>query len=255
MMQIKRTLKKCGIYVIINLINNHKYIGSSKNIQQRLMEHRSNLRHNHHINEHLQNAWNKYGEENFDYYVLEFCQEDDRIKKEKYYVDVLKPEYNISLDIVELPSYSLESRLKHSNTRKKRMAEGIIPKTHCTKIFVYNTQGEFVKEFNSEADAIKELNLTKSGINKVLSGENKQHHGYLIFKSKQDYVAPYVKTKNVDKQYKPIIVKNDNEYYEFKNAKECSEYFKVHIVSVRGAIKNNRKFLFKYMIKYKSAVS
>lgn len=255
MKQIKRNLNKCGIYMITNLINNNKYIGSSKNIKQRLFTHRSNLRHNHHHNEHLQNAWNKYGEKNFDYLILEYCSEEDRVAREQYYVDTLKPEYNISIDIVELPSYSLESRKKHSETRKRKMAEGSIAKTHCTKLYVYTLQGEFVKEFNSESDAIRELKLTKSGINKTLKGENKHHHGYLLFKEKQDYVIPYVRTRKVDSQYKVIIVSNENEYYEFKNAKECSKFFGVHIVSIRGAILNNRKFLYKYMIKYKSAVS
>ena len=255
MKQIGKELKRCGIYMIINLINGNRYIGSSKNIQQRLQTHRSNLRNNHHCNIHLQNAWNKYGEAKFDYSILEFCEENIRINREQYYVNTLKPEYNISIEIVELPSNSIESRLKLSRTRKQRMAEGLIKKTNCTKIFVYNLQGTFIKEFDSEMDACKELGLTRSGISKTLKGEQKQHHGFLLFKEKQDFVIPYKKTKNVDKQYKAIIVKNDTEYYEFKSAKECAEFFNIHIVSVRGAILNNRKFLHKYKIKYKRAVS
>lgn len=255
MKQISKELKKCGIYMIVNLINGNRYIGSSKNIQQRLQTHRGELRQKHHCNYHLQNAWNKYGEKNFDYSVLEFCEENIRISREQYYVDTLKPEYNISIGIVELPSYSKESRAKLSRVRKQRIADGLIEKTHCSKLFVYNLQGEFIKEFNSEMDACRELGLTRGGIQKTLSGENKQHHGYLLFREKQDFVTPYKKTKKVDKQYKAIIVQNDTEYYEFKNAKECSEFFNIHIVSVRGAILNNRKFLHKYMIKYKRAVS
>ena len=153
MKQISKELKRCGIYMIVNLVNGNRYIGSSKNIQQRLQTHRSELRHQYHGNIHLQNAWNKYGEKNFDYSILEFCEENIRISREQYYVDTLKPEYNISVDIVELPSYSKESRAKLSKVRKQRIAEGLIEKTHCSKLFVYNLQGEFVKEFNSEMDA------------------------------------------------------------------------------------------------------
>ena len=36
MKQIGKELQRCGIYMIINLINGNRYIGSSKNIQQRL---------------------------------------------------------------------------------------------------------------------------------------------------------------------------------------------------------------------------
>ena len=254
MKPIKTNLKRCGIYILTNLISGNRYIGNSKNIQQRLQTHRSYLRHNYHINKHLQSAWNKYGEENFDYSILEFCEENERIKREQYYVDTLKPEYNISIDIVELPPNTPESRQKLSITRKTRIEEGKIAKTNCTKLYVYNLKGEFIKEYNSEADAIRDLGLTKSGVDKVLSGENKQHHGFLLFRKKQETVTPYKRTKNTEKQYKPIVVYNNSEYYEFKNAKECSKFFNVHIVSVRGAILKNRKFLYKYMIKYKSAV-
>ena len=191
MKQIGKELQRCGIYMIINLINGNRYIGSSKNIQQRLQTHRSNLRNNHHCNIHLQNAWNKYGEAKFDYSILEFCEENIRINREQYYVNTLKPEYNISIEIVELPSNSIESRLKLSRTRKQRMAEGLIKKTNCTKIFVYNLQGTFIKEFDSEMDACRELGLTRSGILKTLKGEQKQHHGFLLFKEKQDFVIPY----------------------------------------------------------------
>lgn len=54
-----------GIYMILNIINNKMYIGSSKNVKRRLQEHKRELRKGIHINKHLQNAWNKYGEENF----------------------------------------------------------------------------------------------------------------------------------------------------------------------------------------------
>ena len=47
-------MKTSGIYVIINTINNKKYIGSSKNIEQRKRSHFHRLRHNKHENDYLQ---------------------------------------------------------------------------------------------------------------------------------------------------------------------------------------------------------
>jgi group I intron endonuclease len=59
-----------GIYYIRNLINNRVYIGSSVDIIQRWIDHKKALRHNKHENQYLQNAWNKYGEQNFSFNII-----------------------------------------------------------------------------------------------------------------------------------------------------------------------------------------
>lgn len=61
-----------GIYVIKNNLNGNKYIGYSYNIKARWAKHKNALRKNIHANRYLQNAWNKYGEENFSFYII-FC--------------------------------------------------------------------------------------------------------------------------------------------------------------------------------------
>lgn len=66
-----------GIYAIINLINGKLYIGQSNNIQKRIRNHLILLRNGNHYNGHLQSAWNKYGEDNFDYVVLKECSVDE----------------------------------------------------------------------------------------------------------------------------------------------------------------------------------
>jgi group I intron endonuclease len=59
-----------GIYVIENIANRKVYIGRSKDIGSRISSHKHNLRNNIHINKYLQNAWNKYGENNFKNVIL-----------------------------------------------------------------------------------------------------------------------------------------------------------------------------------------
>lgn len=71
-MKIKTEFKKSGIYCIINIKNGHKYIGSSTNMYQRLMCHRSWLRRGSHHSIYLQRAWNKYGESIFECYAIEY---------------------------------------------------------------------------------------------------------------------------------------------------------------------------------------
>jgi len=58
-----------GIYMIENLINHKVYIGQSQDIERRQKDHMRHLKHGNHDNPHLQNAWNKYGADNFRFVV------------------------------------------------------------------------------------------------------------------------------------------------------------------------------------------
>lgn len=79
-----------GIYKITNLIDNKFYIGSSKNIYKRWNQHKTDLKNNKHHNSRLQNAYNKYGKENFIYEILENVDLENLIDKEQQYIDELK---------------------------------------------------------------------------------------------------------------------------------------------------------------------
>ena len=55
----------CGIYKLVNTATGQCYVGQSQRSQKRIKEHFRLLRHNKHPNQHLQNAYNKYGATNF----------------------------------------------------------------------------------------------------------------------------------------------------------------------------------------------
>lgn len=75
-----------GIYSITNIINNKKYIGYSIDIARRWQTHKRDLKNNKHENEHLQNAYNLYGEDSFVYEIIEECKENQLKEHEKYWI-------------------------------------------------------------------------------------------------------------------------------------------------------------------------
>lgn len=78
---------KSGIYAIKNKMNNKMYIGQSVNVNKRKSYHLWLLRNNSHFNPKLQNAFNKYGEENFEFVILEKCNKEELDDKEIEYIN------------------------------------------------------------------------------------------------------------------------------------------------------------------------
>ena len=115
----ERTIKKY-IYKIVNKVNNKCYVGQSKDYNKRFQEHRWALKNNKHENACLQNAWNKYGEENFDFVVIEDLTSDYN-SLEKYWIKELNSVtpngYNILKGGEEPPL------LKGNNSYRKKISE------------------------------------------------------------------------------------------------------------------------------------
>ena len=91
---------RIGIYSIQNKINGKVYIGKTgMNFGDRWDSHRSLLRNGKHFNQHLQRAWDKYGEENFEFIIIEDCQVEDLDNKERYYIELYRSKelsYNLA---------------------------------------------------------------------------------------------------------------------------------------------------------------
>jgi group I intron endonuclease len=76
-------MKTTGIYLIRNLKNGKVYVGSAVDIKRRRGLHLNRLDHGNHENAHLQNAWNKYGPEAFEWKILLECDVDDLLYYEQ----------------------------------------------------------------------------------------------------------------------------------------------------------------------------
>jgi len=117
-------MRSC-IYQILNLENEKFYIGHSQDYDTRWYEHKRRLIKNRHENQHLQLAWNKYGEKAFEFIVIELVSTENLLIREQYWIDNLKSYnkeigYNINPNASKPPSplnkkRSIETCLRISN--------------------------------------------------------------------------------------------------------------------------------------------
>lgn len=79
----------CGIYMIINSVNGHMYIGLSRDIEKRIKDHYShglNGARKDDLDKPLYKAFKKYGLDNFTWRILEECPEDKLKEREVYWI-------------------------------------------------------------------------------------------------------------------------------------------------------------------------
>jgi group I intron endonuclease len=83
-------LAQSGIYQIRNTVNGKVYVGSSSNLSARWRSHRCTLNKKTHVNIRLQRAWMKYGEDLFEFVVVEYVENvNNLILREQHWIDSL----------------------------------------------------------------------------------------------------------------------------------------------------------------------
>lgn len=80
------TTSNCGLYAIECIVNDRIYIGSSTDINKRIIQHKFNLSNNKHHNPDLQADWVKHGSNKFNFYSLEACDMRELRWKELVYI-------------------------------------------------------------------------------------------------------------------------------------------------------------------------
>ena len=102
--------RRGGIYAIVNTQNGNRYVGQTYWFKKRWIQHLQLLRRGAHHNPHLQNSFNIYGESSFKFVVLEIVSNITRLTEmEQKWIDELKPEYNIIIDVTEGFSHALRN--------------------------------------------------------------------------------------------------------------------------------------------------
>lgn len=208
-----------GIYLIRNLVNDHIYIGStSQSFEERKYQHFIDLKGNHHGNKHLQSAYNKYGEENFFFEILEYCNPELCLEIEQSYLDfIFDPNLFPEETVYNLSKYagSPMKGLNHSQEVRDKISKIHSGKAHS-------------KEWNEK------VSRTKKGKKKNLKSIIKSAIGH------QKAVLQFDKDMNLIMEYKSLT--------------EASRITEISITSISYACRkyNNQKFAGNYRWEYKN---
>lgn len=192
-----------GIYKIENTINGKVYFGSSNNINKRKKQHFSSLKNGSHCNTHLQRSFNIYGEDNFIFEAVEFCEEKNLLNIEQMYLDIYFDGsnrcYNENPIANKPPSrkgiqpwnkgknniYSEETLRKMSMAKKGRCCseEQKQKLREKSKYMIFQTSKkvlcvEINTVFKSINEASRQMNIERRNISKCLNKQRKTAGGY-----------------------------------------------------------------------------
>lgn len=270
-----------GIYKII--INGNAYVGSSFDIERRLIQHKSDLNCKRHDNTHLQNAYNKYKHFNSEIIeVFESISDEELRKREDYwkkkigYYNIqdpvthfgLKKIYQFDLNGNLIKEYESASKAAEElgvsynniihaaqeNEKDTRTAAGffwrytpeitITPDKRRTPIYVYDIEGNFLKEYEGVKACVKDLFPDKSSIGSIINvcnGICASVHGYRFSKEKVDKLDNS-KLLSITKNYPVIQVSLDGKYKikVWNTAKEAADHVGVKSCAITQACAKNK---------------
>ena len=233
-MKPNKNHKICGIYCIKNKINNKVYIGKSKNIYKRIYQHLYDLKNKRIKNEnsHFLNAWYKYGEKNFEYFILEELNINENLCKEKELYWITKYNsidrkfgYNLRLDSESKMIIHKETSLKISKRLKKEWLEGK-RNSHSEKLS---------KNWKNNPD--------RKIIQSKIMSNNLTKYTYNIY----DLNMNFIENCNYDKLKKLNLQGSITSFYGFKkrnsnkNICKCKNYF-VERINIEDIVQSSEKF-------------
>jgi group I intron endonuclease len=183
---LKNSIAKAGVYRWVNKLNGKTYIGSATDLRTRFYVYFSAKRL---IDSKMAiyKAILKHGYSNFRLEILEYCDVDKTLTREHYYLDLLKPEYNVltkagssfgykhsqeTLDKFKLRVASSETRANLSKSAQGRVLSEETKKkiswAHTGKKLSMNTRAK-LSDINTASHGLAVI------ISNIETGETKEY--------------------------------------------------------------------------------
>lgn len=261
---------KPGIYIITCISTKKCLIGETGNVRKRVNYHIQNLKGNRHENPYLQNAWNKYGYDNFSFDVLEYCEFDQCKIREDFYCKLYnthnpKKGFNIRPTGEDLKNKfskehigKIKNSLKTSEKFKNRdSGKGMRGKSHSEETRKKISESNLGKKHSEE---------TKNRLSKILKGRlRKKESIEKQITTRKNNNKKWHTEETKEKMRKPHNIRRNKSCYDYnlpieqldrygnfinvyKNADYISiEYDKYKVLETcNGKRKTYKKFIWKY---------
>lgn len=235
---------KSGIYQI--KINTKKYVGSTVCFDTRLSRHLYNLSQRIHVNKKLQNAYNKYGVGSVSVEILEFTKRELKVlvSREQYYMDILKPEYNILPKahscVGNVLSEETKKKISEANKGRKQTKE------HIEKSRIAKIGQKRSKEF---CEYMSKIMTGRKYSEERIEKTAKHHRGKILSQEIKDKIRM---NYNGDCHVKAISATNieTNEIFRYISIAEAARQLNTYSASIGRVLKNKAKQHRGYTFKY-----
>lgn len=221
----------CGIYILY--VRHHVYVGSTRNIKQRLRQHRENLRNQRHRNSRLQHCYNKYNE---------------------LYYDILKI---VDPSISDLELHTIEKEFIKTMHADLNIADPLYAGEQATKykVYQYDMDGNFIKEWKTAREASRALNICDINIYVCCNSYgtiSKSAGGFRWSKEKVEKLPKYESHTgdNLDTREVHLYTMDDKYFKSFDSLSNCARWLAKSINYTRDwkylrsnigyALRNNR---------------
>ena len=170
-------INKSGVYRLVNNINGESYVGSSINLTNRFRRYYNINYIKGKIlidNSRIYRALLEYNHSNFNLEILEYCNNKSLINREQYYMDSLKPVYNICKIAGSMLGF------KHSVKTLEKFKNRDTGTGYFT--IVVNLENNSIKRYKSIRATAKDLGISHTTLLRYIKKKSLVKNIYLVIK-------------------------------------------------------------------------
>lgn len=188
------------VYKIICLYNNKIYIGQTLDYIDRINHHKNKLKRNCDDNPYLQNDYNKYGLNNFEFKIIEECLPNNLLERETYWINYYGGKDSDSLyNIQDLYGFN-----KHYCMNKQGSNNVMYHKTHTDEV------KQLLHNINTgKVLSLEHRNKISQGLKRSAchNNENNQKRREALTKYDQNFIQALREEYSIVKNYTKIANK------------------------------------------------